>query len=326
MLPSFKIVIGAVILCGLLFAMTGAGIIVTDTRTRVGEMPALGRPMTQQIITSEPAQAKFRTIGLARRSAELEDLRARAALEAAALPVVTTEAPAGAEAAPAVPVVTVIAVTPSPTSGPAAASPSEPTPLTPPSVAAPQLAPPQLGAPAPPTAAPADIPDEPVDARSSIEQAPLQAAGPAIASAASQVVAAASRPGDTRGVPKLRSDGALGIALPANATKKPAAPNPTADGPGTLVTRAEYEDVPPGEPRTAAEVPLPPIKRVVHAAPARHAPHRVVHHHAHAAALGDPNVGQSGQFGPYGPFNQAPQSGQTSPSGKYGQPAAYQNR
>lgn len=321
MLPSFKIVIGAVILCGLLFAMTGAGIIVTDTRTRIGEMPAIGRPMMQHIIASEPAQAEFRTVGLARRSAELEDLWARAALEAAAPPVVTTEAPAGAQAAPAVPPAVASATPVTPSSEPAAALPSELAPVTAPSVAAPQLA-----APVPPAATPADFPDKPADARSSVEQTPLQAAAPAIASAASQVIAAASRPGDVRSVPKLRPDGALGIALPLKATEKPDAPNPTADAPGTLVTRAEYEDVPPGEPRTAAEVPLPPIKHIVRVAAVHHAPHRVVHHHAHATASADPNLGQSSQFGPYSPFNEPPQFGQTSPSGKYGQPAAYQNR
>src|ERR1700683_564011 len=61
MLPSIKVLIGALLLCGLLFAMTGVGIIMPETHTRIGEMPAVGRPMMQRMITDEPVQDEFRS-------------------------------------------------------------------------------------------------------------------------------------------------------------------------------------------------------------------------------------------------------------------------
>jgi hypothetical protein len=84
MLPSFRIVIGAVFLCAILFAMSGAGVVMPETRTRFGEVPEVGRPMMTRIIADEPAQAQFRRLNMARRAEQLEELRARTVLELAA--------------------------------------------------------------------------------------------------------------------------------------------------------------------------------------------------------------------------------------------------
>ena len=65
----------------LLFAITGAGILLPESYTRVGEVPEVGRPMMQRMIAVEPAQAQFQVLTAARRSEELDRLRERAALE-----------------------------------------------------------------------------------------------------------------------------------------------------------------------------------------------------------------------------------------------------
>jgi hypothetical protein len=75
MLPNFKIVIGAVLLSVIMFAMTGAGVVMPVTYTRVGEMPQIGRPMMQRMITDEPEQARFHVLSLERRAGELDRLR-----------------------------------------------------------------------------------------------------------------------------------------------------------------------------------------------------------------------------------------------------------
>jgi hypothetical protein len=81
MLPSYKIVIGAFLLSVVLFAMTGVGIVVPETYTRIGEMPEVGRPMMQRMVTDEPEQARFHILNLARRSEELGRLRQLALLD-----------------------------------------------------------------------------------------------------------------------------------------------------------------------------------------------------------------------------------------------------
>jgi hypothetical protein len=81
MLPNFRIVIGAVMFAVLLFAITGAGVVMPDTYTRVGEVPEIGRPMMQRMVTDEPAQAQFLALTLMRRADELGRLQERIALE-----------------------------------------------------------------------------------------------------------------------------------------------------------------------------------------------------------------------------------------------------
>jgi hypothetical protein len=81
MLPNFRIVICAAMLTVLLFAVTGTGVVMPETYTRIGEMPEIGRPMMQWMITDEPAQAQFVALTLARRSEEIGRLHERTALE-----------------------------------------------------------------------------------------------------------------------------------------------------------------------------------------------------------------------------------------------------
>jgi hypothetical protein len=83
MLPNLKILICGVVFGPLLFAVTGAGVLLPDSNTRVGEMPEIGRPMMQRMIAEEPAQAQFRIMTVARRGEELERLRERSAVEVA---------------------------------------------------------------------------------------------------------------------------------------------------------------------------------------------------------------------------------------------------
>jgi hypothetical protein len=83
MLPNLKILICGVVFGPLLFAVTGAGVLLPDSNTRVGEVPEIGRPMMQRMIAEEPAQAQFRITTVARRSEELERLRELSAVEVA---------------------------------------------------------------------------------------------------------------------------------------------------------------------------------------------------------------------------------------------------
>jgi hypothetical protein len=84
MLPNLKILISGVVFALFLFAVTGAGIWLPESNTRVGEVPEVGRPMMQRMIADEPAQAQFHVLTVARRGAELDRLREREALDVAA--------------------------------------------------------------------------------------------------------------------------------------------------------------------------------------------------------------------------------------------------
>ncbi len=81
MLPSYKTVIGVVLLSAVLFVMTGAGVVMPETYTRIGEMPEISRPMMQSMITDGAGQARFHLLNLTRRAEELDKLRMLAALE-----------------------------------------------------------------------------------------------------------------------------------------------------------------------------------------------------------------------------------------------------
>ena len=83
MLPNLKILICGVVFGLLLFAVTGAGVVLPDSYTRVGEIPQISRPMMQRMIADEPAQAQFHIMTVMRRSEELERLRELASLEVA---------------------------------------------------------------------------------------------------------------------------------------------------------------------------------------------------------------------------------------------------
>ena len=58
-----------------MLAVTGSGLITPETRTRIGEMPEVGRPMMQQMITEPAGQAQFMVLELSRRAEELARLR-----------------------------------------------------------------------------------------------------------------------------------------------------------------------------------------------------------------------------------------------------------
>jgi hypothetical protein len=79
MLPNLRFLICGVLFCFLLFAVTGAGVMLPDTRTRVGEMPEIGRPMMQQSMMDASTQAQFYMTMVARRTNELERERAASA-------------------------------------------------------------------------------------------------------------------------------------------------------------------------------------------------------------------------------------------------------
>jgi hypothetical protein len=80
MLPDFKFLICGVVFGLLLFAVTGVGVMLPDSYTRVGEMPEISRPMMQRMIAEEPQFYIGRT---ERRNEELERLWKRTSLEIA---------------------------------------------------------------------------------------------------------------------------------------------------------------------------------------------------------------------------------------------------
>jgi len=92
MLPNLKILICGAVFALLLFVVTGAGVMLPESYTRVGEIPQVGRPMMQRMIADEPAHAQFHVLTLARRNEELDRLRERAALEV--VPAVAATSPA----------------------------------------------------------------------------------------------------------------------------------------------------------------------------------------------------------------------------------------
>jgi hypothetical protein len=168
MLPNFKIVIGTIMLAILLFAVTGRGVVIPDTYTRIGEMPEVGRPMMQRMVTDEPGQAQFQVRALTRRAGELDRLRERTAFEIESASIRTdepTEPPKQAvitdpepEAAPAA-IPAVPALQPSGVMGTVAAAPPDP-----------------IDARAP--ARPADAPDVPAKSAASPDAPPPAAVPP----------------------------------------------------------------------------------------------------------------------------------------------------
>jgi len=74
MLPNLKFLICGILFCVLLFVVTGAGVMLPDSRTHIGEMPEIGRPMMQRSMADVPAQAQVYVM-MARRNDELERLQ-----------------------------------------------------------------------------------------------------------------------------------------------------------------------------------------------------------------------------------------------------------
>jgi hypothetical protein len=75
MLPNFTIVICGAILTVMMLAVTGSGLITPETRTRIGEMPEIGRPMVQRMMPEQAGQAQFAALDLSRRAEEIGRLR-----------------------------------------------------------------------------------------------------------------------------------------------------------------------------------------------------------------------------------------------------------
>jgi hypothetical protein len=94
MLPNFRVVICAVMFAVLLFAATGAGVVLPETYTRIGEMPEIGRPMMQRMITDGMAQAQYLALTLSRRTEELDRLRERTTFEVETVPAEVSQEPA----------------------------------------------------------------------------------------------------------------------------------------------------------------------------------------------------------------------------------------
>lgn len=88
MLPNLKFLVCGILFCILLFAAAGAGVMLPDSRTRIGEMPEIGRPMMQRSMAEVPAQTQVQVyvMAAARRSDELERLREPAVTPAVAAP------------------------------------------------------------------------------------------------------------------------------------------------------------------------------------------------------------------------------------------------
>jgi hypothetical protein len=75
MLPNFTVVICGAVLTVLMLAMAGSGLIDPETRTPIGAMPEIGRPMMQRMIAEPVAQAQFAALERSRRAEELLRLR-----------------------------------------------------------------------------------------------------------------------------------------------------------------------------------------------------------------------------------------------------------
>ncbi len=71
MLPNFTIVICGAVLTVVMLAVTGSGLVTPETRTRIGQMPEVGRPMMQRMISEPAAQAQFAALELSRRAEEI---------------------------------------------------------------------------------------------------------------------------------------------------------------------------------------------------------------------------------------------------------------
>jgi hypothetical protein len=75
MLPNFTIVVCGAVLTVIMLAVTGSGLITPETRTRIGAMPEVGRPMMQHLIAEPAGQAQIAMLEVARRAEELGRLR-----------------------------------------------------------------------------------------------------------------------------------------------------------------------------------------------------------------------------------------------------------
>jgi hypothetical protein len=75
MLPNLKFLVCGILFCVLLFAAAGAGVTLPESRTHIGEMPEVGRPMVQQSMAEAPPRMQAYMMMVSRRSDETERLR-----------------------------------------------------------------------------------------------------------------------------------------------------------------------------------------------------------------------------------------------------------
>jgi hypothetical protein len=84
MLPNLRFLTCGILFCLVLFVMAGTGAMLPDARTRIGEMPEIGRPMMQQSIAeAAPAPMQFYRVTVLRPDDDLERPRDAAAAETA---------------------------------------------------------------------------------------------------------------------------------------------------------------------------------------------------------------------------------------------------
>jgi hypothetical protein len=117
MLPNFTVVICGAVLTVLMLAVAGSGLIDPQTRTRIGAMPEIGRPMMQGMITEPAARGQFAALETSRRAEELMRLRDLA-------PAVAEPAPSAEHDDADQPAVGTAAPAPQPPSDPAIPAPS----------------------------------------------------------------------------------------------------------------------------------------------------------------------------------------------------------
>jgi hypothetical protein len=243
MLPNFTVVICGAVLTVLMLAVAGSGLIDPGTRTRIGAMPEIGRPMMQGMITEPAARGQFAALETSRRAEELMRLRDLA-------PAVADPVPTAGHDAPTQP--TTESSTPEPS------LPSDP--------AAVPTASPEAEPPAAPEALPAAAAEQPSGTEAA--PAPVAIAEPRLA-----VVTEAAPVPDTVATPatedmKLAAEPAVEsppvappIAPPATAPERVAAAPPTESA---VVQRSEPAAVehsePPTEPPAVAELSEPPAE------------------------------------------------------------------
>jgi hypothetical protein len=135
MLPNFTIVVCGAVLTVIMLAVTGSGLITPETRTRIGAMPEVGRPMMQHLIAEPAGQARIAMLEVARRAEEIGRLRDLPPSIAGPAPAVADDErpaePAAAESPgePAAPAIAAPAPVETPLATPAtvAAAPAVPT-------------------------------------------------------------------------------------------------------------------------------------------------------------------------------------------------------
>jgi hypothetical protein len=79
MLPNVKFLICGILFCVLLFAAAGAGVTLPESRTHIGEMPEVGRPMLQQSMAEAPPRTRVYMMMVSRGGDEPQRLRGETA-------------------------------------------------------------------------------------------------------------------------------------------------------------------------------------------------------------------------------------------------------